>query len=85
MSLEECRRAHDHRAHVRPDRSRDHVGFQTVAETYPRIKTASHHVDQGVAFDDLKADIRILLEELADDRQEHQLTRLSACCYAQVP
>ncbi|MNP44647.1 hypothetical protein D3C76_1385190 [compost metagenome] len=58
--------------------------MQAIAKTHARVKTAGHHVHQGIALDDFQADIRIGLQELADDRQQHQLACLSTCRQAQI-
>ncbi|MNR52892.1 hypothetical protein D3C85_1728120 [compost metagenome] len=71
MTLQKCRCTHDDRTHVWPDGQRYHVGFQAIAETYSRVKTTRDHVHQGIAFHDLQPDVRILLQKLADDRQQY--------------
>ncbi len=60
----------------RADRNGNHVGRDGLAEPDAGIEAGRNHVDQRVVDDDLDVDVGEGLQELRDDRQQHQLRRL---------
>eukprot|EP01092_Planopodium_desertum_P002012 TRINITY_DN13220_c0_g2_i1.p2 TRINITY_DN13220_c0_g2~~TRINITY_DN13220_c0_g2_i1.p2 ORF type:complete len:248 (+),score=0.66 TRINITY_DN13220_c0_g2_i1:246-989(+) len=77
VALEERRRPHHYRTHVRANGLRRHVPINSVSKANPRVKSPRDYVDECVTFDDLQPDVWILQKERADYWQQHQLTGLA--------
>ncbi|MDT4870060.1 hypothetical protein FQZ97_1051210 [compost metagenome] len=73
MALEEGGSRHHHRAHVRADGQRHHVGLQPFTEAHAGVVSTGHHIHQRIVGGDFQHDIRIGLEEAARQRQQDQL------------